>query len=151
MNIIIPILFTVLSGMLMSIQPGVNSILGKNIGSAWFASSISFLVGTLALCLIAFFLGEFKSGSYLLETAKTQAWWVWTGGLLGAFVVTSALVFAPKLGAINWIVFFLFGQIATSIILERWGLLGFPEKPISIQKIIGLVLLLLSTWLVRRG
>ncbi|TGL57686.1 DMT family transporter [Leptospira sarikeiensis] len=151
MNLFLPIIFALLSGLAMSIQPGINSILGKNIQSPLLASTVSFFVGTIALAIVAFTVGEMKSASFIIQTIKEQPWWIWTGGLLGAIVVTSALVFAPKLGATSWIAFFLLGQVVTSILLEKWGVLGFPEKPISIQKLIGLGLLVLSAWLVRKG
>ncbi|TGK42458.1 DMT family transporter [Leptospira andrefontaineae] len=151
MNLLLPVIFALLSGLAMSIQPGINSILGKNIESPWLASTISFFVGTIALGIITFALGEMKSTSFILQTIKEQPWWIWVGGFLGAIVVTSSLVFAPKLGATSWIALFLLGQVVTSILLEKWGVLGFPEKPISIQKMIGLGLLILSAWLVRKG
>ncbi|TGM12110.1 DMT family transporter [Leptospira selangorensis] len=151
MNLLLPIIFALLSGLAMSIQPGINSILGKNIESPWLASTISFFVGTIALGIITFALGEMKSTAFLVQTIKEQPWWIWIGGFLGAIVVTSSLVFAPKIGATSWIALFLLGQVITSILLEKWGILGFPEKPISIQKMIGLGLLILSAWLVKKG
>ncbi|TGJ99526.1 DMT family transporter [Leptospira semungkisensis] len=151
MNLIFPILIAIFSGLAMSIQPGINSLLGKSLESPWLASTVSFLVGTIVLALTAFALGEMKSASFLVQTAKENPWWIWTGGLLGAIVVTSALVFAPKLGATSWLALFLFGQVLTSILLEKWGILGFPEKPISLQKWVGMGLLILSAWLVRKG
>lgn len=151
MNLLLPIIFALLSGLAMSIQPGINSILGKNIESPWLASTISFFVGTIALGIITFALGEMKSTAFIVQTIKEQPWWIWIGGFLGAIVVTSSLVFAPKLGATSWIALFLLGQVITSILLEKWGVLGFPEKPISVQKMIGLGLLILSAWLVRKG
>ncbi|TGK06085.1 DMT family transporter [Leptospira selangorensis] len=151
MNLLLPIIFALLSGLAMSIQPGINSILGKNIESPWLASTISFFVGTIALGIITFALGEMKSTAFIVQTIKEQPWWIWIGGFLGAIVVTSSLVFAPKIGATSWIALFLLGQVITSILLEKWGILGFPEKPISIQKMIGLGLLILSAWLVKKG
>lgn len=151
MNLLLPIFFAILSGVAMSIQPGINSILGKAVQSSWLASTISFFVGTIALAFVAAAFGEFKSISFFSETIKNQPWWIWTGGLLGALVVTSALVFAPKIGATSWIALFLVGQVATSVFLEKWGVLGFPEKRISLEKLLGLALLVLSAWLVRKG
>ncbi|PJZ48821.1 DMT family transporter [Leptospira saintgironsiae] len=151
MNLLLPVIFALLSGLAMSIQPGINSILGKNIESPWLASTISFFVGTIALGIITFALGEMKSTAFIVQTIKDQPWWIWIGGFLGAIVVTSSLVFAPKIGATSWIALFLLGQVVTSILLEKWGVLGFPEKPISVQKMIGLGLLVVSAWLVRKG
>ncbi len=151
MNLLLPIIFAILSGLAMSIQPGINSLLGRAVQSPWLASTISFFVGTIALAVITIGFGEFKSVSFFLETVKNQPWWIWVGGLLGALVVTSALVFAPKIGATSWIALFLVGQVATSVFLEKWGVLGFPEKRISVEKLIGLALLILSAWLVRKG
>lgn len=150
MNLFIPIIFALLSGIAMSMQPGINSILGKSVQSPWLASTISFFVGTLALFLFVLFLGETKSASFLSDAISKSPWWIWTGGLLGVLVVTSALVFAPKLGATSWIALFLVGQVTMSVVLERFGILGFPEKPISIAKIIGLSLLVLGAWLVKK-
>ncbi|WP_040508058.1 DMT family transporter [Leptospira wolffii] len=150
MNLILPIFFAVLSGLAMSVQPGINSLLGRSIQSPWLASTISFLVGTIALGFVAFLLGEWKGAGSFSQAWQTQPWWIWTGGILGALVVTSALIFAPKLGATSWIALFLVGQVLTSVFLEKLGVLGFPEKPISLQKLLGLGLLIFGAWLVRK-
>ncbi|TGK15548.1 DMT family transporter [Leptospira fluminis] len=150
MNLLLPIAFALLSGIAMSIQPGINSLLGKSLESSWLASALSFLVGTFALFLFVLFLGEGRPSGVLYKTVIDNPWWIWTGGLLGALIVTSAIVFAPKLGATGWLALFLVGQVSTALVLEKYGILGFPEKPISLLKIVGLCLLVLGVWLVKK-
>ncbi|EPG75116.1 PF04657 domain protein [Leptospira fainei serovar Hurstbridge str. BUT 6] len=83
MNLFIPVFFALLSGIAMSMQPGINSMLGKSVQSPWMASTISFFIGTLALFVFVVFLGETKSVSFLSEAINKNPWWIWTGGLLG--------------------------------------------------------------------
>ena len=73
-----------IAGAFLPIQAGLNSRLGKAGESPLHASTISFVVGAVALIL------------YLVVTKQTVSWsgikaaptYLWIGGILGAFDVT---------------------------------------------------------------
>jgi hypothetical protein len=62
------------------------------------AAFVSFLVGTIALLIISAFV---RKPLPSLARLGDVPWWVWIGGLLGAFYVAGSIVTAPKLGAVT--------------------------------------------------
>jgi bacterial/archaeal transporter family-2 protein len=134
------------AGCLVGMQAPINSRLGRSVGSVQ-AASISFLVGTLALLAIAAFANGGLGGIGHLTRAP---WWALTGGLLGAVYVTIALLAVRTLGASGIAAAVIAGQLAVSVAIDRFGLLGIHRQPIEAHRIVGLVLLVVGVALVVR-
>jgi len=94
---------------MLPFQFGINSVLARYVDGAARASLVSFVVGTLSLlvAVLVFFRGV-PSG----EKLASAPWWVWVGGVLGAFYVLGSVVTAPKLGAVTLVALILAGQAA---------------------------------------
>ena len=76
------LLFAAAAGAVLPVQAGVNAQLARFVGGPVRASFVSFLVGTIALVVLsAAILKPLPSASKL----GSAPWWVWVGGLLGAF------------------------------------------------------------------
>ena len=89
-------LFAVAAVAMLPFQFGINAVLARDLEGAARASLVSFAVGTLGLLVAV------CSSSALLQPSRKAGaapWWVWIGGLLGAFYVLGSVVTAPKLGA----------------------------------------------------
>ena len=140
------IFVAILAGIVFAVQPAVNENVGRYLNHPIQASFISFLVGTLILLVVNFALGlKFPS----TEKLTTIPWWLWfTGGAIGAFVVTVALTIQPKIGAGVWISCFIFGQLVMSILLDNYGWLGLAIHPINPMRSLGAFLLALGAILV---
>jgi len=97
------------TGAMLPFQFGINSVLARYVDGAARASLVSFVVGTLSLlvAVLVFFRGV-PSG----EKLASAPWWVWVGGVLGAFYVLGSVVTAPKLGAVTLVALILAGQAA---------------------------------------
>ena len=137
----------VLAGALIATQAGVNSQLARTTGHPVFAATISFLVGSLALvvCSVAV-RGAWTGGAALLGAP----WWIWTGGLLGAvFVVTTAWL-APILGAATLVSVAIAGQMTFALVLDHFGLVGFPVRGMSAGRALGAGLLVAGVVLIRK-
>jgi transporter family-2 protein len=136
-----------LAGGLIATQAGVNSHLARASGHPVLAATISFLVGTAALLICS--IGV--RGSWAGVAAVIQApWWVWTGGLLGAvFVVTTAWL-APTLGAATLLSVAIAGQMTFALVLDHYGVLGFPQRSMSPGRAVGGLLLLIGVVMIRR-
>jgi bacterial/archaeal transporter family-2 protein len=137
---------TIAAGCLVGAQPAVNARLGKAIGTVQ-AASVSFLVGTVALVAIAAFV---DGGLGAIGKAGSAPWWAFFGGLLGAAYVTVALVAVRTLGAAGLTAAVITGQLAISVVIDRFGLLGVAKEHISPARIVGLVLLVAGVALVVR-
>jgi transporter family-2 protein len=140
------VLLGVGAGCLVGMQAPINSRLGKVLGSVQ-AATFSFIVGTVALVLIASFV---RGGLGNLSHVGRAPWWALIGGLLGAVYVTVALVAVRTLGASGLTAVVITGQLAISVTIDRFGLLGVARQPVGVQRILGLALLLAGVLLVVR-
>jgi transporter family-2 protein len=134
------------AGCLVGMQAPINSRLGKSVGTVQ-AATFSFLVGTVALVLIASF---WQGGLGELSNVGKVPWWGLIGGLLGAVYVTVALVAVRTLGASGLTAVVITGQLVISVVIDRLGLLGVAKQQIGAGRILGLVLLAAGVLLVVR-
>jgi len=134
------------AGGLVGMQAPINSRLGRAVGSVQ-AASFSFVVGTVALLLIA---AVVNGGVGNLGHVGRAPWWALVGGLLGAVYVTVALVAVRTLGASGLSAAVISGQLVISVAIDRFGLLGVARQPVGTQRIVGLVLLAAGVLLVVR-
>ena len=137
---------TIMAGCLVGMQPAVNARLGKTIGTVQ-AASVSFFVGTVVLVAITAFV---NGGLGAIGHAGRAPWWAFVGGLLGAAYVTVALVAVRTLGASGLTAAVITGQLAISVVIDRFGLLGVAKQQITTSRMIGLVLLVAGVALVVR-
>jgi transporter family-2 protein len=139
------VLATVCAGGLVAIQAPVNARLGGQVGK-FAAATISFSDGLAVLIFITCVLaGGIKT------TAGVTPWWVWVfGGCAGAAYVTTALSSIPALGAGGVTAATVAGQLTVAVVADRAGLLDLPEKPVTIGRVAGVLLLGLGVFLIVR-
>ena len=140
------VLLALAAGTCIPTQAGINARLSLWTRSPVLAATISFLVGSVVL------------GGYVLATrlplpglrsAAAQPWWLWSGGALGAFFVAVTIYLAPRLGATNMLAWLLAGQMLAAMTLDHFGLLGYPLHPMSLGRLVGIVLLVAGVLLIR--
>ena len=141
------VLLTALTGGLIALQAPINSLLGKQVGT-YQAAFVSFLIGTIALCLIAALAGN--GGLSTVAEIRSVPWHYLLGGLLGAAYVTCVLVTVRTLGAGGVTAATISGQLTMSVIVDQLGWLGVEKDPISLPKVAGLLLLAAGTFLIVR-
>ncbi len=140
------LLFAFAAGAMLPFQAGVNAQLASWLGSPVRAALVSFAVGTLALLMLT--LLAFR-GLPTADKLQAAPWWVWVGGLLGAFYVAGSIVVAPRLGAVTLLALLLAGQAVASLLVDHFGWVGFDERPITLGRLGGLALLAAGVALVR--
>ena len=139
------VLIMAVVGGFIALQAPINAGLGKATGS-FAAALVSFAIGTLVLAAIVVASG--KAGG-VPEAANVQ-WYYLLGGLLGAAYVFSALVLVDEIGAGGVAAATVTGQLVTSVVLDRLGVLGLEQTSLSWDRILGVALLLGGTYLVVR-
>src|ERR1700712_2843484 len=99
-------------GVALTTQAGINSQLKVAINNPWLAAFISFVVGTVFL------------GIVILATRQTIpsasdfgniSLYKYTGGLLGAFIVTAVIFSVQKIGSANSSVLLIGGQMLVAL------------------------------------
>ncbi|MGI8945649.1 MAG: DMT family transporter [Thermoleophilaceae bacterium] len=137
----------VLAGTLVAMQAPINSTLGKAVGT-FAAASVSFGIGLAVLVAITLVAG---GGYGDLAQAGDLRWYYLTGGLLGAAYVTTVLVSVRTLGAGGVTAATIAGQLTMSVVIDRAGLLGLPERALTAPRVLGIALLEAGTVLIVRG
>jgi transporter family-2 protein len=140
------LLFAVIAGAMIPFQAGINAQLARWVGSPVGSALVSFLVGTVALAVVVVI--QRKPLPSLSKLADAP-WWVWIGGLLGAFYVAGSIFAAPKLGAVTLIAAVVAGQSFASLLIDQFGWVGFTEQHISPGRVAGMVLVASGVALVR--
>lgn len=126
------------AGVALATQSAINTQLAKAMsGEAVIATFISFAVGTLVLFFIAWVKTDLWGN---LSTVPSQPWWKLIGGILGAIVVFTTVLLAPKLGITAMLFFIIVGQLITAATIDHFGLIGMPIREVNITKFIGLII-----------
>jgi len=141
-----PQLWAVLIGAGLTVQIGLNTIASNRVGSPILASVLNFCVGLIALIAIAAVGGARNAPGSVAAVPV----WAWLGGLLGAGYVAGTIVLGPRLGAAALLALTLVGQLATALLVDHYGWIGFPRNPVSWDRTLGIALLLAGAWLVMR-
>lgn len=139
------VFLTAVVGGLIALQAPINSGLGRVTGSLP-AALVSFLIGTAALTAIV----GLSGGAGRLGGALDVEWHYLLGGLLGAAYVVTALITVRTLGAGGVTAATIAGQLATSIVIDRLGVLGLEPRPLSAGRLLGVLLLAAGTYLIVR-
>ncbi|MCF6799770.1 DMT family transporter [Priestia megaterium] len=144
--IIFLIIFAILAGMALPTQFSVNAQLRSVVHSPIIASTISFIVGAIVLLIISLF----GKGMIVNKEWFAAPWWVWTGGLLGAFYVVASIVLIPRLGATATVAYILAGQMVASTLIDHFGLIGVHVHSLSIPRAIGIVLIIVGVIIIQK-
>jgi bacterial/archaeal transporter family-2 protein len=139
------VVLTAVAGGLIAAQAPINAGLGKVTGSIA-AALVSFSVGTAALAAVVVLSG--KAGG--LGSTFDVSWYYLLGGLLGAVYVLNALIAVSAIGAGGGDAANVFGQLTASVVIDRLGLFGLDQTPLTAGRVLGVVLLLVGTVLVVR-
>jgi transporter family-2 protein len=128
---------SLVAGVAGTVQIAVMGRLGDRIGVVpAFAFAAAVAAGFGALALIA---ARRSFAGY--ADAIHQPWWLWLGGLMGAFVVLTITFAGPRLGTTATVAAFLVGQFAAAAVVDRYGLFGLDRIPVGWTRVAGLVLL----------
>ena len=147
MQLILPILLTLLAGIGIAVQPPTNATIARASGSVLLAALISFAVGTTILA--AAWLASDRGS---VAGLRQVPWWGWLGGLYGAVFVSASVFAAPRLGLATMLTLAIATQLTAALVIDQFGLLGLARSPITLPRALGVLLLIAGVALViRRG
>lgn len=141
-----PHLLALAVGMGLTVQVGMNMAIARTVGTPLWASVANFAVGLVALVAAAAVLGSRPAPG----TVGQVPLWAWFGGMLGAAYVASVTLLGPRIGAMTLVALVITGQLVASLAVDHFGLLGYPQIPVSGTRWLGAALLLAGALLVMR-
>ena len=110
------------------------------------AATAQFVVGLIMLTLFAALSRQSLPAGADIARAP---WWMWTGGLFGAFFILMAVVTTPVLGAALMLASSIVGQLSAALVIDHFGLFGATVVPISTTRVLGVLLLAAGVMLIR--
>ncbi|MCG7219169.1 DMT family transporter [Acinetobacter sp. AG3] len=131
-------------GIAMTFQTAINTQLREYLHSPLQAALLSFLVGTLLLAILVIVQAEQRT---TLSSLAVIPWYLWLGGCLGVYAISMSIYTAPKLGFLTLSGLIIFGQIAMSMIVDQFGLLGTDKTPVNWQRLLGGVVIFIGVLL----
>jgi len=146
-SIYLYLLLALIAGAMMPTQAATNNKMAAFVDSPILAAFISFFVGTVAL-----FIYVLATGTPLgnLASAKNAPPIAWVGGFMGAFFVTAAVTLVPRLGVAMTFSLIIAGQMMVTLVLDHFGFLGLEQRPVTIPRVLGILLITGGVILIRR-
>lgn len=141
----VAVVLTAVAGGLIALQAPINAGLGRATGTLP-AAFLSFVVGTVALAAIVVLSGKAAG----IGSTFDVSWYYLVGGILGAIYVANALIMVSVIGAGGVAAATVAGQLIASVAIDRLGLFGLHEIPLTPERLLGVVLLIVGTLLVVR-
>jgi bacterial/archaeal transporter family-2 protein len=139
------VLLALLTGVVITVQTGINTRLRSYLESPLQAVFVSFMVGTVLILLALVGKREAPPVGKLMH----MPWWMWLGGVCGLFIVSTNIVVAPRIGAALLVSLAIAGQLATALAMDHYGVLGFPTHQLTPLRLLGALLLLAGVLLIR--
>jgi len=148
MNHLPAMLLAIAVGALLPVQVAMNMNLRESFRDPVLSALPNFLVGT---ALVGVYVLLMRSKFPSAATLGQVPLWAWLGGVIGASYVIGSLYLGPKIGATLLLALVLAGQMAMSLAVDHYGLLGFPHHPVNLARLAGAVLLVAGTLLIVRN
>jgi bacterial/archaeal transporter family-2 protein len=139
------------AGAVLPIQGAINAQLRADLDAPVATGAFSFLVATAAMLALIAALPRPAVGRPSPAALRRLPWWGWLGGLCGATYVTSVFVLIPEIGAAPTIALTVAGQQLASVLVDRYGLLRLPRRPIPPTRLLGVAVLLVGVALIQLG
>jgi transporter family-2 protein len=138
----------ILVGALLPVQAGMNAVTRAHFGHPLYAGLLNFIVGLLAITAL---LLASKPAPLQPDLVRAAPCWVYLAGLIGASVVVIAAIAAPRLGASLMFACLIGGQLAASVLIDHFGLARYPVRPMNLERVLGVCLLIAGVLLIQRS
>jgi transporter family-2 protein len=130
-------LMTLFVGIILGLHLTMNARVGSALNNLRVSSAIFWVIG--AVTAVAIGLTGYESG--VLSSLKQVNPVLLTAGAMGACIVFYFAWAIPQIGAGATLSLVVSGQILFGIIASHYGWLGSPVQPISLIKIVGVLLM----------
>jgi transporter family-2 protein len=139
-------LFAVAAGVGVALQAAVNARLRFLLGAPVWAAIAQFLIGLTLLAIVAI---ATRPGPPVTAMVGRAPWWIWTGGLFGATYILMSVIVTPRLGAALMLASTIVGQLGAALVVDHFGWFGGTIIPISVTRVLGVLLLAIGVILIR--
>ncbi len=133
------------AGAVLPVQGAVNGLLREALHAPLAVAATSFAVATLTMAAVLALIALLgKPRPYCISCLRAMPWWGWLGAFAGVIYVTTVFMAMPVIGAAAVAGLTVAGQQIASLLVDRYGLLRLPQRPITRTRLAGVVLLMLG-------
>ena len=143
-ELFIAITLATLAGVAVSFQSPLSSILNQRLGQME-SVFIIHIGGAVAAGLILVFLG---GGN--LRSWRNAPWYALMAGLLGLVVIASLNVAIVRMGSAATTSIMVAANLAIGALIDHFGWLGLEVRPLSLSRLLGMLVLGIGAWLIVR-
>jgi transporter family-2 protein len=137
----------VVAGVASTLQATFASILGRRVGVLQ-ATTVAALTGGVIVAIGALVSGRGAGG---IVAVFREPVWLWLlAGLFGATVVTTLTFAPPRIGVFATFALLIGGQLVASVLIDALGLFGVERVPVTVARLMGILLLVAGGALVLR-
>ncbi|HEV2390846.1 MAG TPA: DMT family transporter [Verrucomicrobiae bacterium] len=131
-------LLTVLLGIILAVHLAMNGKVGSVLQNARVGNALFWCIG--ALGAVAIGVSGWRSDA--LAPLKQVHPMLLTAGVLGACLVFAIAWLIPKVGAGSVMITLLAGQVIGGLVMSHYGWLGSPVQPITLAKVVGVLVMI---------
>ena len=131
------ILLMLLIGFVLTLHLAMNAQVGALVKNPRMGNALFWTIGAITAILI----GLSGWDPQFFANLKQVPGWLLTAGVMGGALVFGIAWTMPQLGAGTAFVLMIAGQVISGLLFSHFGLLGSPVEPVSLMKIVGVVLL----------
>ncbi|MCB9990561.1 MAG: DMT family transporter [Rhodospirillales bacterium] len=132
-------------GIFLPLQPVINARTSEILGHPLWGTAVNFSVG-LIVALTA--LAILRIPVPVPAAIAAVPWWGWLGGVLGASLVTTALLCVPKIGVALTMALLIAGQMIASLLLDHFNVLPGIDRPVTTLRFLGAILMIAGVVLI---
>ena len=144
-TILIGAIAALITGLAIGMQATLSSRAGSIIGSVRTGLLTNLIGGSIAGLIVLIMI--IIAGSTSWRIPITPLIMISSGGMLGILIVTGVSFSLQRVGISAGLATIIFGQMLLSVIIDTKGIGGAEPITLSFQRITGLVLLILSIYL----
>ena len=135
---VVPYAATIIAGVLNAIHSGTNAELNRSLERPLWASVVVVVVSGLVLVT-----GALASRETLPDLSRVAAtpWWAWLGTAIAAVPIVTTVLFAGQLGAGPYNGLVVTATVVCSVLLDKWGIVGFVPHPLGAMRVLGAALM----------
>lgn len=125
------------AGLAAAAQVAIFGRFGDRVGTlpaVAFSCVVTAVLATVALLIATRSLGGFA-------TAAAAPRWLWLGAVAGTFIVFSITLAAPRIGTFATLALIIAGQLTLGAVIDRFGLFGLQQIPLTAYRVAGIILL----------
>ncbi|WP_227691448.1 DMT family transporter [Psychrobacter aestuarii] len=136
-KLIFYVVISLLGGAIVPLQLAIVNAFRESTQATQIQSTFYLYVGGMLASLLLCYVMD---GGVKPPAVGQASWWMWLPGFLGSFYILFMFIAAPKIGASNTLLWVFLGQMYIAILLGLTGWFGLEVRPISMSKVIGLLL-----------